>query len=321
MIPEMADILFRVPLTAAVRQVLGDTHALHEVAGAEPAALAARCAGARVLVTNGITGASRAQMEALPELAMICCLGTGYENVDVEAARTRGIVVTHGAGSNAAAVADHAMALLLCAMRDLPWLDREARQGLWRDNVGLRPIPTGKRLGLLGLGAVGEKIARRAAGFDMTIAYHTRRARAEVPWSHVGSAQALAEQSDCLIVAVPGGATTFHMVDAAVLRALGPQGFLVNVGRGSVVDSAALASALQEGTIAGAALDVFEGEPEIPAALLAAPRLVITPHVAAWAPEVRMAGAELLRQNIEAVLAGKPPVTPVPEMRAGATAA
>ncbi|MDJ0387687.1 NAD(P)-dependent oxidoreductase [Roseomonas sp. E05] len=317
----MVEILFRIPLTDAVRQVLESRHALHEVTETGPATLAARCGGARVLVTNGTIGASRAEMEALPELAMICCLGTGYENVDIEAARARGIIVTHGAGSNAAAVADHAMALLLAAMRDLPWLDREARQGLWRDNVGVRPIPTGKRLGLLGLGAVGEKIARRAAGFDMTIAYHTRRPRPEVPWRHVGSLPVLAEQSDCLIVAVPGGPATFHMVDAAVLQALGPQGFLVNVGRGSVVDSAALATALQEGTIAGAALDVFEGEPEIPPALLAAPRLVITPHVAAWAPEVRTASAELLRQNIEALLAGMPPVSPVPEMRGAAVAA
>lgn len=313
----MMDVLFRVPPTAAMREVLRDGFRILESAPDEtPEAIVARLGDqVRVMVTNGTTGASRAMIDALPGLALICCLGTGYENVDVEVARARGVMVTHGAGANAASVADHAMALLLAAMRDLPRLDHGTRQGFWREGVGLRPIPTGKRMGILGLGAIGERIARRAEGFEMSVAYHTRRPRADLPWRHVGSVAELAEQSDILIIAVPGGAETRHLVDAAVLRLLGPEGFLVNIGRGTVVDSEALAAALRDGTIAGAALDVYDGEPAIPPCLIDAPRLLMTPHCAAWAPEVRAAGAALVRGNIEAVLAGKAALTPVPELR------
>jgi lactate dehydrogenase-like 2-hydroxyacid dehydrogenase len=314
---EMADVLFRVPATPAMRDALGGDFRVHETAPDEaPAAIAARLGdGFRVMVTNGMTGAPRAMIEAFPQLALICCVGTGYEGVDVEAAREHKVMVTHGAGANAAAVADHAMALLLAAMRDLPRLDRSTRDGRWREGVGLRPIPTGKRIGLVGLGAIGERIARRAAGFEMTIAYHARRPRPEAPWPHVPGVAELADRSDVLMVAIPGGAATRHMVDAEVLRRLGPDGFLVNVGRGSVVDEVALAAALRDGTIAGAALDVYPGEPAIPPCLLDAPRLVLTPHCAAWAPEVRAAGAALARRNIDAVLAGLPPPTPIPELR------
>lgn len=318
----MMDVLFRVPATATMREVLQDGfRILESVPDETPEAIVARLGDQmRVMVTNGTAGAPRAMIDALPGLALICCLGTGYENVDVEAARARGVMVTHGAGANATSVADHAMALLLAAMRDLPRLDHGTRRGLWREGVGLRPIPTGKRMGILGLGAIGERIARRAEGFEMPVAYHTRRPRADLPWRHVGSVAELAEQSDVLIVAVPGGAETRHLVDATVLRLLGPEGFLVNIGRGTVVDSEAVAAALHDGTIAGAALDVYDGEPAIPPCLIDAPRLLMTPHCAAWAPEVRAAGAALVRGNIEAVLAGQAPLTPIPELRATAMA-
>lgn len=319
----MTDVLFRVPPTATIRETLKHGFTILESAPDEtPEAIVGRLGSRmRVMVTNGTTGAPRAMIDALPGLELICCLGTGYENVDVDAARARGVMVTHGAGANATSVADHAMALLLAAMRDLPRLDHATRQGSWREGVGLRPIPTGKRMGILGLGAIGERIARRAEGFEMSVAYHTRRPRADMPWRHVGSVAELAEQSDILIVAVPGGASTYHLVDAAVLRLLGPEGFLVNIGRGTVVDSEALAAALRDGTIAGAALDVYDGEPAIPPCLIDAPRLLMTPHCAAWAPEVRAAGAALVRENIEAVLAGKVALTPVPELRDAAAMA
>ncbi|MBS0517094.1 MAG: 2-hydroxyacid dehydrogenase [Proteobacteria bacterium] len=270
---------------------------------------------ARVLVTTGHAGASREEMTTLPALSLICCIGTGYENVDLAAARERGIVVVHGAGTNAGAVADHAFALLLAAMRDIPRFDASARRGAWRGSLGARPIPSGKRLGLIGMGGIGERVARRGAAFDMEISYHTRRPRPDLPWPHFPSALALAEAVDLLVVAAPGGASTHHMVDAAVLKALGPQGFLVNVGRGSIVDTAALVAALREGAIAGAGLDVFEDEPEIPADLRALPNLVMTPHVGAAAPEVQGAAAELLRRNVELFLEGQSVLTPVPEMR------
>jgi lactate dehydrogenase-like 2-hydroxyacid dehydrogenase len=255
-------------------------------------------------------------MEALPALSLICCVGTGFENVDVAAARERGIVVVHGAGTNAGAVADHAFALLLAVMRDILRFDASARHGDWRGGLRPRPIPSGKRLGMIGMGGIGERVARRAAAFDMAVSYHTRTPRPNLPWRHFTSALALAEAVDCLIVAAPGGAQTHHMIDAAVLRALGPNGFLVNVGRGSIVDTAALVEALRAGTIAGAALDVFEEEPMIPEDLRTMPNIVLTPHVAAFAPEVQGEGALLLRRNIELFLSGQPVLTPVPELTA-----
>ena len=274
------------------------------------------CRRLRVLVTTGHGGASRSDIDALPALSLICCVGTGYENVDLAAARERGIVVVHGAGSNAGAVADHAFALLLAVMRDIPRFDASARRGDWRGALNPRPIPTGKRLGMIGMGGIGERVARRAVAFEMVVSYHTRMPRPNLPWRHFTSALALAEAVDCLVVAAPGGSQTYHMIDAAVLRALGPGGFLVNVGRGSIVDTAALVEALRAGTIAGAALDVFEDEPLIPDELRAMPNLVMTPHVAAFAPEVQSAGALLLQRNIELFLSGQPVLTPVPEPRA-----
>ncbi len=274
------------------------------------------CRRARVLVTTGYAGASRSEMDALPALSLICCVGTGYENVDLAAARERGIVVVHGAGTNAGAVADHAFALLLAVMRDIPRFDASARRGDWRGALSPRPIPAGKRLGMIGMGGIGERVARRAVAFDMAVSYHTRTPRPDLPWRHFPSALALAEAVDCLIVAAPGGSQTYHMIDAPVLKALGPDGFLVNVGRGSIVDTAALVEALRAGTIAGAALDVFEAEPMIPEDLRAMPNIVMTPHVAAFAPEVQSTGASLLQRNIELFLSGQPVLTPVPELAA-----
>jgi lactate dehydrogenase-like 2-hydroxyacid dehydrogenase len=272
------------------------------------------CKRARVLVTTGFTGSSRADMEMLPALSLICCVGTGYENVDLIAARERGIIVVHGASTNAGAVADHAFALLLAVMRDIPRFDASARHGGWRGALRPRPIPSGKRLGVIGMGGIGQRVARRAAAFDMVVSYHTRTPRPNLPWQYFTSALALAEAVDCLVVAAPGGSQTYHMIDARVLKALGPNGFLVNVGRGSIVDTAALVEALRAGTIAGAALDVFEAEPMIPEDLRAMPNVVMTPHVAAFSPEVQGEGALLLRRNIELFLSGQPVLTPVPEL-------
>jgi len=269
----------------------------------------------KVLVTSGHAGASREEIAALSSLSLICCVGTGYENVDIAAARDRGIMVVHGAGTNASAVADHAMGLLLAAMRDIPRFDASARGDNWRGTIGSRPIPTGKRLGLIGMGGIGERVARRGAAFDMAVSYHTRTPRPDLPWAYVDSLLELAKTVDCLVVAVPGGAQTRHMINAEVLAALGPGGFLVNVGRGSVVDTRALVEALTKGTIAGAGIDVFEDEPHIPKALRLLPNVVLTPHVAAHAPEVQSTAAALLKRNVELFLSGGSVLTPVPEMR------
>lgn len=286
---------------------------VHDASGVEIAALPeALRARSRVFVTSGVIGCTAAEMAALPALGLVACLGTGYEKVDLQAARERGIVVTHGAGTNATAVADHAMALLLAAFRRLVPLDRAARAGRWREGAAPRPIPSGKRLGILGMGAIGERIARRAEGFEMAVSYHSRTPKGGLPWPHLPSVLALAEAVDHLVVAVPGGAATRHLVDAAVLRALGPQGILVNVGRGTVVDTAALVAALEAGGLAGAALDVFEAEPEIPQALRGRDDVVLTPHVAAWAPEAREATVALIKDSIGRFLRGEPVANAVP---------
>jgi lactate dehydrogenase-like 2-hydroxyacid dehydrogenase len=267
----------------------------------------------RVVLTNGITGVTREQIEALPCLELISALGAGFEMIDMPAARARGIVVTHGPGTNTIAVADHAWALLMSAGRDVVRLDAEARQGDW-GKTRLRADISGKRLGILGLGQIGMAIARRgAAGFDMDVAYHNRRPRNDVPYTYCPSVLALAERSDFLVVATPGGAGTTGLIDAAVLRALGPDGFLVNIGRGSVVDTTALIGALERGEIAGAGLDVVDGEPVIPPALVALPNLVLSPHIAGHSANAVAAQERLLVENLQAHFGGQPVLTPVRE--------
>ena len=266
---------------------------------------------ARIIVT-GQAGLSREQMDLLPSLGLIHVWGAGYDQIDLAAAREKRIVVSYDAGTNAVSVADHAFALLLALMRNIPKLSALTKQDNWRKNVQPPTIPTGKRLGLVGMGRIGERIARRAAAFDMTIAYHSRGPRPDLPWRHFPSARDLAENVDILIVAVPGGASTHHMIDGDVLRALGPKGFLVNVGRGSVVNTEALVGALEAGAIAGAGLDVYEDEPRVPAAFGKLDNVVLTPHIAGWAPETHAAAVALFRQNIDRFLRGEAVITPVP---------
>jgi lactate dehydrogenase-like 2-hydroxyacid dehydrogenase len=267
----------------------------------------------RVVLTNGITGVTREQIEALPCLELISALGAGFEMIDLPAARARGIVVTHGPGTNTIAVADHAWALLMSAGRDVVRSDAEARRGGW-GKTRLRADISGKRLGILGLGQIGMAIARRgSAGFDMEVAYHNRRPRNDVPYTYCPSVLALAEWSDFLVVAAPGGAGTTGLIDASVLRALGPDGFLVNIGRGSVVDTKALIGALERGEIAGAGLDVVDGEPVIPPALVTLPNLVLTPHIAGHSANAITAQERLLVENLQAHFGGHPVLTPVRE--------
>ncbi|OAS87864.1 hydroxyacid dehydrogenase [Achromobacter xylosoxidans] len=266
----------------------------------------------RVVLTRGATGFYAEEMAALPRLELICSLGVGFENIDLAAARARGVRVTHGPGANATSVADHAMALLLGAARHLPQADAWVRQGHWNGFMG--PQVSGKRLGIVGLGAIGQEIAKRGAhGFGMTVGYYNRRPRPESGYTYYDSALALAEASDFLVVATPGGADTRHLVNADVLEALGPQGYLVNIARGSVVDTEALIAALAGRRIAGAGLDVVEGEPVVPPALLKLDNVVLTPHSAGRSPEAVSATVALFLENATAHFAGKPVLTPVPQ--------
>jgi lactate dehydrogenase-like 2-hydroxyacid dehydrogenase len=263
------------------------------------------------VLTNGGTGLRAADVDRLPQLEFVSALGAGYENLPVEHARSRGIVLVNGAGTNDHCVADHAFALLLAVVRDVPQLDQATRNGIWRDALPLRPNVSGKRLGIVGLGHIGEKIARRGAGFDMEIGYHNRKPREGSSLRYFDSVTDLAQWSDFLMVATPGGAGTHHLIDGKVLDALGPQGFVVNVSRGSVADTAALARALTEGTIAGAGLDVYEGEPNPPEALLGLRNVVLTPHLAGRSPEAITASVDCFLENAKRHFAGEPVLTPI----------
>ncbi|KTS92599.1 2-hydroxyacid dehydrogenase [Pseudomonas parafulva] len=262
------------------------------------------------VLTRGPLGLTAQEIDALPNLQIICVIGAGYEQVDLQAAHARHITVTNGAGANADAVADHAMAMLLALLRNIPQADASTRRGQWQRVIS--PSVTGKRLGILGMGAVGRAIAKRAhPGFDMPISYYNRTPRPALPYTGYDSVLALAGAVDILVVATPGGADTRHLVDAQVLHALGPQGYLVNIARASVVDTQALTQALQGGQLAGAALDVFDEEPDVPDTLKSLPNTVLTPHVAGQSPEAAEATVTLVLRNLDAFFAGKPVLTPV----------
>ncbi|PCE21977.1 hydroxyacid dehydrogenase [Paraburkholderia acidicola] len=273
--------------------------------------IASHGASIRAVLTNGTTGLTADEIDQLPDLEFISALGAGYENIAVDYARARDIVLVNGAGTNDDCVADHAFALLLAAVRDIAQRDRATRDGVWRDKLPLRPNVSGKRLGVLGLGNIGLKVARRAAGFDIETGYHNRKPREGSPLRYFDSVVALAEWSDFLVIATPGGAGTHHLVDRAVLDALGPHGFLVNVSRGSVVDTAALAAALEAGTLGGAGLDVYEGEPHLPPALVHLKNIVLTPHVAGSSPEAIDASVQNFLVNAQRHFAGEAVLTPI----------
>jgi lactate dehydrogenase-like 2-hydroxyacid dehydrogenase len=269
--------------------------------------------GARIhtVLTVGAIGLSAAQMQAMPQLRMVGALGAGYENIDVAYAKAHGVVVSNGAGTNDNCVADHAMGLVIATVRGLVRLDKLTRDGVWRNDIALPPNVSGKRLGIVGLGTIGQKIARRAQAFDMPVGYHNRQPKAGVEHAYFDSLLALAAWADVLVVATPGGAGTKHLVNAQILQALGPCGYVVNIARGSVIDTAALAAALREGRLAGAGLDVYESEPCPPVELLELDNVVLSPHVAGWSPEAVQATVDLFLRNVLQHAAGEPLVTPV----------
>ncbi|WP_095082366.1 2-hydroxyacid dehydrogenase [Pseudomonas sp. Irchel s3h17] len=262
------------------------------------------------VLTRGPLGLHAEEIAALPNLKIICVIGAGYEHVDLQAASNRGITVTHGAGVNASSVADHAMALLLALVRDIPRADAAVRRGEWPKIM--RPSLAGKRLGILGLGAVGMAIAKRAAnGFDMRVSYHNRQIRGDVPYDFCTTPMELARASDFLLVCTPGGLGTEYLINKQTLDALGPHGFIVNIARASVIVTADLISALEQRRIAGAALDVFDAEPQVPDALKTLANVILTPHVAGLSPEATQATVELVGQNLLAFFSNRPVLTPV----------
>lgn len=247
-------------------------------------------------------------MAALPGLAIVAAFGAGVDKIDLAYARAHGIRVANAPDPTVGCVADMAMALLLAVARGIVPGDAFVRAGCWSDGqFPLLPRLHGRRMGILGLGRIGSAIARRAAGFDMPIAYHNRRPVFGVAHLFIGDATALAAWADVLVVACPGGEATRHLVDAAVLRALGPAGVVINIARGSVIDEMALIAALESGGIAGAGLDVFESEPHVPARLLAAPNTVLMPHRGGGTIETWAETADVVIEAIRTHLAGGRP--------------
>lgn len=264
----------------------------------------------RALITAGGQKLPAEVMDMLPSLGAIICYGTGYDGIDFKAAGERGIAVGNSPAANAASVADLAMTLMLAVTRRLLPADQYLREGGWS---AARPSPLmsplsgnpGRKVGIYGMGEIGRKIAARAAAFETEVAYYSR-SRHDVPYAYMPSLDALVEWCDVLMIAVRAGADTHHIVDAAMLKKLGPNGFVVNISRGSVIDQAALVDALTDKTIAGAGLDVFEKEPHAPDALTAMPNVVLTPHIGGHTLDSHTAMQDCVIANLTAFYAGKP---------------
>jgi lactate dehydrogenase-like 2-hydroxyacid dehydrogenase len=252
------------------------------------------------LVTSAPVGVDAALMDLLPQLRVISSFGVGLDRIDLAAAEERGIQVGYTPHVLDDCVADTALGLLLDVARGFSAADRYVRAGRWASS----PFPTtrrvtGARLGIVGFGRIGQQIALRSQGFRMEVRYHARRAVAGSGLPHEPSLHALAEWADFLVLALPGGTATRHIVDASVLTALGPQGFVINIARGSVVDEESLVTALERGVIAGAGLDVYQHEPHVPQRLLALDNVVLLPHVGSNTRETRAAMADLVVDNLQ----------------------
>lgn len=278
------------------------------------AALAEYGKGITAVVTSATMGADAELMDALPDLKAICSWGVGYETIDVQAARQRGVQVSNTPDVLTDCVADLAWGLMIAGARRMSLGDRYVRAGRWGQVHGSIPLGvrvSGKKLGIVGLGRIGQAIARRGDGFDMEVRYHNRRARADVPYGYEASLVELARWADFLVVATVGGAGTRHLVNREVIEALGPKGIIVNIARGPVIDEQALTAALESGKLGCAALDVFEYEPNVPDALKTSDNTVLLPHIGSATYETRLAMEDLMLQNLQAHFQTGKLVTPV----------
>lgn len=265
------------------------------------------------VVTSAGIGLKASVIDALPNLKFVSSFGVGFDSLDQKALNRRGVRVGYTPGVLDDCVADLAFALLMDASRATAQADRFVRSGRWTsERFGIHTRVSGKRIGIFGMGRIGSTVARRASGFDMQVAYHNRRPVEGSPHLYQPSLLDLARWADYLVITAAGGDATQHLVNAEVLDALGPQGFLINVARGSVVDEAALVQALQARTIAGAGLDVFEDEPRPLPALLQLDNVVLTPHIASGTHETRRAMADLVLENLRSFIATGKPLSEVP---------
>lgn len=277
-----------------------DVHALWREADPQ-AFLAAHGREFAGYIASARLGIDAAMLAALPQLRVVSIVGVGLDAVDLGAARGRGVAVGYTPQVLNDCVADTALLLLLDVVRRGSEADRFVRRGGWTPTRAfpLATSVTGKRLGILGLGRIGRAIAKRCAGFDMEIRYHNRRPVVDVPYGYEPSLEELARWADFLVVAAAGGQESRNLVSAAILDALGPRGFLVNIARGSVVDETALVAALAEGRLGGAGLDVYTDEPNVPPALLKLDNTVLLPHISSATHETRKAMADLALANLD----------------------
>ncbi len=267
----------------------------------------------RGILAGGMKGPNANLINRLEKLEIIAHCSVGFDATDVVAAQAAGVIVTNTPDVLTGDVADLAMIFILTAPRRIGESEWFVRAGKWlQGRMELATTIKGKRLGILGLGRIGSAVARRAQPFGLHVGYHDIRPMGDLPYRAYPTLVDLAAASDILLVACEGGEATRGLVGAEALSALGPDGFLINTARGTIVDQPALVAALQAGTIAGAALDVFDGEPDVPAALLAMENVVLTPHIASSTVETRRAMADLVHDNLAAHFSGKPVWTPVP---------
>jgi lactate dehydrogenase-like 2-hydroxyacid dehydrogenase len=280
-----------------------------------PEALPPEAGAVRALLTMGTLRTDAALIEALPALELIALYGTGFEGVDRAFAAKRGIAICNAGTANAASVAEYAIGLILATTRTIVAGDRFIRSGQWQGNsverMPMVPGFGGRRLGIYGLGAIGSRIAARAAAFEVEIGYHNRNPRSDMPYFYHDSLPGLADWADILVVAARAGAENRHAINAKVLAALGPQGHLVNISRGMAIDETALCEALERGTIAGAGLDVFEAEPNVSDRLKVLGNVVLTPHIAGNSISAQRGQQAMMLANLEAHFTGRPVVSPV----------
>ncbi|MBB3178997.1 2-hydroxyacid dehydrogenase [Variovorax sp. Sphag1AA] len=307
------ELLAVAPLMPFLMEALRREYTIHDrIHVNDPKAFAEVAPRIRGVVANGEAKVPRELIAQLPALEVISVFGVGYDGIDVAAAHERGVPVTNTPEVLNDDVADLAIGLMLAVARRIPQADRFVRGNEWPNGpIALSRKVTGSRLGIVGMGRIGQAIAHRASAFNMDIAYTARSPRASVSYTYHPDAVSLAAAVDFLIVITPGGAATRGMIDARVLKALGPQGYLINVARGSVVDEPALIDALRDGVIAGAGLDVFANEPHVPEALRETPNVVLTPHIGSGTKQTREAMGQLTFDNLHAHFTGAPLLTPV----------
>ena len=297
----------------AMAQLEQEFRLVHLSSSPDPEALIeAESGDIRGIVSTGERGVSAALIDRLPRLEIVACFGVGYDGIDVGACRQRDVRVTNTPDVLSKEVADMGIGLILMTLRRLAEADRFVRRGAWLEGaMPMGTCVTGKKLGIVGMGRIGQELAKRAQALEMIPAYHNRNRRPDVDLPYFATPVELARWADVLVLACPGGPATHHLVNESVIEALGPQGWLVNISRGSVLDEPALVKALEEGRIRGAGLDVFADEPRVPEALLKMENVVLTPHHASATDETRDAMAQLVVDNLRAHFAGRPLLTAV----------